>query len=495
MAPKISDLQAQMESTKVEMKDDIATMIEDAAPDTEVGKTLKMVTDVIKSENAYEVRQNLEPTPPAQTTNTGLAAYLSQIKKEGEDKPISGLKFHLHSEDGAHELLSSREHEKYHKSSSNFYLNTQKKTFTEHFWIAQRMNMELAYFDTLNEQKDYGEKAAFENNPEINSVFISGVRDKNNIWRWAKKKEGRFEFPQISYAQWSNRQPDNWRGKENVIQLRKNGEWNDIAHTAKLPALYKIKTVESFSQIEGFSSIEEFSQIEDFSQIEGFLSNQGSSLIEGLSPAQTRDDNNIERWGHSLRVHTGVPGNCGGITDTADDESLAQCYCPETWNVLNNYKTYFSKLHTNYNNLVETIRNSLSVLNTKRQQLDRIKRKTNIYSQNSLIDNKKNLYSEENLKKYSKIYYYVALIIYYIGLIVSLILSKFFPNELYKNITILLLVILYIILPFILGKIINFLYMEFIKFLEKKNLRDDIISYTDIVNDYESNNSQYHPEL
>ena len=37
--------------------------------------------------------------------------------------------------------------------------------------------------------------------------------------------------------------------------------------------------------------------------------------------------------------------------------------------------------------------------------------------------------------------------------------------------------------------------MEFIKFLEKKNLRDDIISYTDIVNDYESNNSQYHPEL
>ena len=29
------------------------------------------------------------------------------------------------------------------------------------------MNMELAHFDTLNEQKNFGEKAAFENNPEI----------------------------------------------------------------------------------------------------------------------------------------------------------------------------------------------------------------------------------------------------------------------------------------------------------------------------------------
>ena len=311
-----------------------------------------------------------------------------------------------------------------------------------------------------------------------------------------KKNGDRFEYPKITYSMWNRGEPNNVGGKENVIQLRKNGKCNDIPHTAKLPALYRIKTVEPFSQIEGFSSIEGFSQIEDFSQIEGFSSNQGSSLIEGLSQtdAPAGGDNNIEQWGHSLRVHTGVPGNCRNKPDSTDTESLAQCYCPDTWNALNNYKTYFSKLNTNYNNLVETIRNSLSVLNTKRQQLDRIKRKTNIYSQNSLIDNKKNLYSQENLKMYSKIYY-IALIIYYIGLIVSLILSKFFPKKLYKNIRILLLVILYIILPFILGKIINFLYMQIIDFLEKNNLRDDIISYTDIVNDYESNNSQYHPEL
>ena len=338
--------------------------------------------------------------------------------------------------------------------------------------------MELAYFDTLNEQKNFGEKAAFENNPEIDSVFISGIRS-NRGWLWVKKNGKRFEYPTITYSVWNKGEPNNAGGKENVIQLRKNGKWNDIPHTAKLPALYRIKT----DSIEPFSQIEPFSSIEESSLIEGFSTNEGS--------------NNLQEWALTLDLHLNTEDNtppCAKKDGVQSVTELANCYCPSTFEYFKQYKTYFSKLNTNYNNLVETIRNSLSVLNTKRQQLDTIKRKTNIYSQNSLIDNKKNLYSQENLKTYSKIYY-VALIIYYIGLVVSLILSKFFPKKLYKNIRILLLVILYIILPFILGKIVNFLYIKIINFLEKNNLRDDIVSYADIVNDYESNNSQYHPEL
>ena len=476
MAPKISDMQVQMDSARAKMTKDIVKMIAD--PNTESGRAMKRVKEVITSDNLYEARKKLEPRHPDLRKKNGLAPYMDKIKKQGEDFPVTGIKTHVHGEDGGHATLfseSPEEHKRLHQA--NFFLNKEKKTFVDHFYTAQERNMELAYFDTLNEQINFGEKVAFnEKNPEIESVFISGLRTGRG-WKWVKQNGENLEYPIMTYSIWNKGEPNNSGNRENVIQLYKNGKWNDIAHTAKLPALYRIKTdsVEPFSQIEPFSSIEE------------------SSLIEGFSSNEAA--NRLQEWALTLDLHLSTADDhCSKNLDDQSVPELASCYCPSTFEYFKQYKTYFSKLNTNYNNLVETIRNSLSVLNTKRQQLDRIKRKTNIYSQNSLIDNKKNLYSQENLKTYSKIYY-VALIIYYIGLVVSLILSKFFPKKLYKNIRILLLVILYIILPFILGKIVNFLYIKIINFLEKNNLRDDIISYTDIVNDYESNNSQYHPEL
>ena len=130
MAPKISDLQAEMESTRAIMTHDIADMIENVDPNTESGKTLATVKDVIKSQNVHDARKQLEPKHPDEKIMTGLGAYLNKVKKEGEDQPLTGFKLHVHGEHGGHDkLLSPTEHAKYHKSLTNFYLNTEKNFY------------------------------------------------------------------------------------------------------------------------------------------------------------------------------------------------------------------------------------------------------------------------------------------------------------------------------------------------------------------------------
>ena len=214
--PKTSELTKQMNNARSKITQDIVKILENDDPSKGVGKSLKIVKKVLESESAHDARRHLEPKHPEQAKNPGLRRYFNKINKEGDDQPMTGFKLHVHGEDGGHETLfeeSPEIHKLYHKSSANFYLNKEKKTFVDHFYTAQRMNMELAHFDTLNEQKNFGEKAAFENNPEIESVFISGLRTGQG-WKWVKKNGGNFEYSEITYSIWDNKQPDNYKGKE-----------------------------------------------------------------------------------------------------------------------------------------------------------------------------------------------------------------------------------------------------------------------------------------
>lgn len=156
-------------------------------------------------------------------------------------------------------------------------------------------------------------------------------------------------------------------------------------------------------------------------------------------------------------------------------------------NLKKNYETTLKSLKTNY----QSLNNIMPIYNTKIQELDKITRKIKIYEQNSLIDNRKTSAADENIELYNKIYYYI-LFFYFLALIIILIIVKFFQKELYKNKKVIIILILYIVLPFILRYLIDYVFYIYNDFLEKNNLRDDIISYTDIVKDYDTPIPQYH---
>lgn len=156
-------------------------------------------------------------------------------------------------------------------------------------------------------------------------------------------------------------------------------------------------------------------------------------------------------------------------------------------NLKKNYETTLKSLKTNY----QSLNNIIPIYNTKIQELDKITRKIKIYEQNSLIDNRKTSAADENIELYNKIYYYI-LFFYFLALIIILIIVKFFQKELYKNKKVIIILILYIVLPFILRYLIDYVFYIYNDFLEKNNLRDDIISYTDIVKDYDTPIPQYH---
>lgn len=136
------------------------------------------------------------------------------------------------------------------------------------------------------------------------------------------------------------------------------------------------------------------------------------------------------------------------------------------------------------NNIALEYNNSMNVLKSgKINELKGIKSKIDTYKQNLHIDGRKNDYSSKNLDFYKSIHFYV-LILYFFLLGLYFIYSDFYSSEKYKNKYYLIALILYIIFPFLLPYILFYIHYAYDYYLEYYNLKEDVVSYPDIVNKY-----------
>ena len=136
------------------------------------------------------------------------------------------------------------------------------------------------------------------------------------------------------------------------------------------------------------------------------------------------------------------------------------------------------------NNIALEYNNSMNVLKSgKRNELKGIKSKIETYKQNLHIDGRKNDYSSKNLDFYRSIHFYV-LILYFFLLGLYFIYSDFYSSVKYKNKYYLIALILYIIFPFLLPYILFYIHYAYGYYLEYYNLKEDVVSYPDIVNKY-----------
>lgn len=130
------------------------------------------------------------------------------------------------------------------------------------------------------------------------------------------------------------------------------------------------------------------------------------------------------------------------------------------------------------------LNNNMNVLkNGKLNELKGVKSKIDTYKQNLHIDGRKNDYNVKNYEFYKSIYFYV-LIVYYFLLGLYFIYSDFYSTEKYKNKYYIIALILYIIFPFLLNYILFYIYYAYEYYLEFYNLKEEVVSYPDIVNKY-----------
>ena len=138
----------------------------------------------------------------------------------------------------------------------------------------------------------------------------------------------------------------------------------------------------------------------------------------------------------------------------------------------------------NSNEIAGEYNKSMNLLkNTRLNELKNIKSKLDTYEQNLNIDNRKNNYNSENYEIYKSIYFYV-LIVYYFLLGLYFIYSDFFTYQKYKNKYYLFGILIYILFPYLLNYILFFINNMYIYFLEFNNLKEEVVSYPDIVNKY-----------
>ena len=142
---------------------------------------------------------------------------------------------------------------------------------------------------------------------------------------------------------------------------------------------------------------------------------------------------------------------------------------------------YYAAFVKDYETLYYHKETFTKTINNKLDELGKIQAKIDNYKKNLHVDNRKNLYQSNNYDFYINIQFYI-LIVYYSILIVYLIFSKFFSEKQYTNKVLVLLLFLYLIMPVILGYLINFAYEGYIYFLEYNNIKEDTKSYEDIIN-------------
>jgi hypothetical protein len=149
--------------------------------------------------------------------------------------------------------------------------------------------------------------------------------------------------------------------------------------------------------------------------------------------------------------------------------------------ILDSLYNYYSTFVKDYESLYLHKESFSKTIYNKLDELEKIQTKIDSYKTNLHVDNRKNLYQSNNYDFYINIRFYIV-IVYYSVLIVYLIFSKFFSEKQYTNKVLVLLLFLYLIMPIILGHLINFAYEGYIYFLEYNNIKEDTKSYEDIIN-------------
>lgn len=148
-----------------------------------------------------------------------------------------------------------------------------------------------------------------------------------------------------------------------------------------------------------------------------------------------------------------------------------------------NLKNTISSQLKAYKNLYE-YKSTMGLLkNGKFNELKNITSKIDTYTQNLYMDSRKNNYENKNYEFYKNIHFYL-LIIYYSLFILFLIFSNFIQEQQYYNKKMILYLILYLIFPIILPYILAYLKYLYVYYLEFNNIREEIVSYPDLVNKY-----------
>ena len=138
--------------------------------------------------------------------------------------------------------------------------------------------------------------------------------------------------------------------------------------------------------------------------------------------------------------------------------------------LLNNYKSLY-KLKTSISTLTSD----------KNRQIANIEKDINYYKKGLTLDNTKASYKNDDLN-FNKSVKYFLLILYYFAFVVYLIFSNFIKDKLYENKKIVFLLFLFLISPFIIGYILNGIVSLYIYIIEYFNIKGEILSYNDIVN-------------
>lgn len=141
---------------------------------------------------------------------------------------------------------------------------------------------------------------------------------------------------------------------------------------------------------------------------------------------------------------------------------------------------YYIAFTKDYKSLYLHRESFTKAINNKLDELQRIQSKIDSYKKHLHVDNRKNLYQSTSYDFYTNIHLYL-LILYYSALVIYLIFSKFISEKQYTNKFLVLLLFIYLIMPIILGHLINFAYEGYIYFLEYNNLKEDVKSYEDII--------------
>ena len=163
-------------------------------------------------------------------------------------------------------------------------------------------------------------------------------------------------------------------------------------------------------------------------------------------------------------------------------------------NTYNNYRTSFKSGIESYKTLYTYFDSISAIKKELENKLNRLNNKTNILEQNINIDDRKDKYNYNNLNFYNKIYSWLF-ILYYILFILYLFFSNFFPDKKYLEATYQFLIIIYILFPFILKYLLNYIYDAYIYILKMFYLKNDEISYQNIVEESEHILNDYNNKI
>tara|TARA_X000000368_G_scaffold398222_1_gene368071 strand:+ start:6415 stop:7299 length:885 start_codon:yes stop_codon:yes gene_type:complete len=151
---------------------------------------------------------------------------------------------------------------------------------------------------------------------------------------------------------------------------------------------------------------------------------------------------------------------------------------------LKTLKDFFSSNLDSYKQLYNYRVTIGGLIDAKMKELEKISNKLDTYKQNLFIDSRKDNYENSNYDFYKSIYFYVVLI-YYVLLICYIIFTPFFQEKKYLNYKLVIIIVLYIFIPFLLPYLLSIIYNIYEYILETNNLRGDIISYPHIIEDKE----------